>query len=224
MDVKIALLTSYEMLYAQVMTHRIHDKIKAALDSRPGLTQKGLAKRMGLNPAAVNRMLYGRRNIMATEIPIIEDYLGVKLPLSHNDKSRGVAEAGQESISAPENSVPLVPVYGCGKKQNISDEKIIDWVQRHPAQFGIRDAFALYVFDDTMAPRYFRGELVYVHPGRPAEAGRDVVLETVAGETLLLRLLRQTDGKIRVAQYNPAGERDVAKKDIKVIYPVVGRG
>ena len=64
------------------MNHRIYEKIREILETTPGLTQKGLAERMGLNPAAVNRMLYGRRNIMAEEIPMIEDYLGVRLELS----------------------------------------------------------------------------------------------------------------------------------------------
>src|SRR5687768_17180277 len=58
---------------------QLHEKIRQIMESKPGLTQKGLAQRMGVNPAAVNRMLYGRRNIMAEEIPVIESYLGTSL-------------------------------------------------------------------------------------------------------------------------------------------------
>src|SRR3989338_6069220 len=105
------------------MNHRIHDRIRELLEITPGLTQKGLAERMGLNPAAVNRMLYGRRNIMAEEIPIIEDYLGVRLDLSsaptanieYRQTPRPLASRrGFSDVPAPAPEAPpqVVPVYG----------------------------------------------------------------------------------------------------------------
>lgn len=106
------------------MNMRLHEKIRHHLETTPGLTQRGLAERMGVNPAAVNRMLYGRRNIMADELPVIEDYLGVAL-----DVGRGAAEYQQSTRgavrgfsdvrrmeidghdSAMQNLPPPVPVY-----------------------------------------------------------------------------------------------------------------
>ena len=54
----------------------LHKWIKSVIDTTQGLTQKGLAKAMGLNPAAVNRMLHGARAIKVDEVPVIEEYLG----------------------------------------------------------------------------------------------------------------------------------------------------
>ena len=224
------------------MTLRIHDKIRKILETTPGLTQKGLAERMGLDPAAVNRMLYGQRNIMAEEIPLIEEYLGVRLDLSapavpanieyRQDASprprrRGLSDVPPQPLpSAPEN---IVPVYGYAagslqKGLNLSNGDVVDWVTRHPAQFGIRDAFAIYVFSDSMEPRYFRGELVYIHPGRPPEMNRDCIIEMKNGDAYIKRFLRQSEEKIRVAQFNPPEEKEIPKSEIKAIYAVVGRG
>ncbi len=226
------------------MTQRIHDKIRGILESTPGLTQKGLAEQMGLNPAAVNRMLYGRRNIMAEEIPLIEEYLGVRLNLSpasanieyKQDSWRphhhGLSDVSSHlPLSAQENAapLPLVPVYGYAagslqKGLNLANGEIVDWVNRHPSQVGIGGAFAVYVFSDSMEPRYFRGELVYVHPGRPPEMNRDCLVEMQNGDAYIKRYLRQSEDKIRVAQFNPPEEKEIPKGDIKAIYAVVGRG
>lgn len=230
------------------MNQRIYDRIREILETTPGLTQKGLAERMGLNPAAVNRMLYGRRNIMAEEIPLIEDYLGVRLELSappvvpanveyrQDNRApvlrRGFSDAPANFLHAGVDDGPLtqmVPVYGhaSGGLQNglnLSSGNVVDWVTRHPAQLGIVTAFAVYVFSDSMAPRYFRGELAYVHPGRPPEMNRDCLVEMKNGDIHIRRFLNQNEEKIRVAQFNPPEERDIPKEDIKAIYTVIGRG
>jgi phage repressor protein C with HTH and peptisase S24 domain len=228
------------------MSQRIYDRIREVIEATPGLTQKGLAERMGLNPAAINRMLYGRRNIMAEEIPMIEDYLGVKLELSppsatanieYRQDARPAMRRGFSDVPAqhlPPSSegsaaAHMVPVYGYAagslqKGLNLSNGDVVDWVLRHPAQFGITNAFAVYVFSDSMEPRYFRGELVYVHPGRPPEMNKDCIIEMKNGDACIKRFLRQSDDRIRVAQFNPPEEKEILKEDIKAVYAVVGRG
>ncbi|MCE9507075.1 MAG: helix-turn-helix domain-containing protein [Alphaproteobacteria bacterium] len=229
------------------MNQRIYERIREILETTPGLTQKGLAERMGLNPAAINRMLYGRRNIMAEEIPMIEDYLGVRLELSapvvpanieyrqearHQPGRRGFSDLPAQPLpSSPEAGAAahMVPVYGYAagslqKGLNLSNGDVVDWVIRHPAQFGITNAFAVYVFSDSMEPRYFRGELVYIHPGRPPEMNRDCIIEMKNGDAYIKRFLRQGEDRIRVAQFNPPEEKDIPKDEIKMVYAVVGRG
>ncbi|MDD9901565.1 MAG: helix-turn-helix domain-containing protein [Alphaproteobacteria bacterium] len=216
---------------------RIYEKIRQALEATPGLTQKGLAARMGLNPAAVNRMLYGRRNIMAEEIPIIEDYLGMALSLAPSsgvdveytqDKSKTVARhrGGMADVGGSASALSAVPVYNAGGAAGglVRGPSPVDWAARHPAQAQILDAYAVYYMGGDMAPRYFRGELVYLHPGRPAKADNDVLLTLASGQTLLRRVIAD-DGKIlRVAMYNPATEETVRHADIKDSALVLARG
>ncbi len=217
---------------------RIHNRIKEILEKTPGLTQRGLALKMGLNPAAVNRMLYGRRAIKAEEIPVIEDYIGVRLDVSgaaqnfeYRQESPAPVRPGEAEISAPPEvrAVPLVPVYGdatggLDKGLGLVQGKVVDWVQRHPAQMGIRDAFAVYVTSDSMAPRYYRGELLYIHPGRPAEQGKDCVIAMKNGDARIWRLVRQGEDCVRVGQFTPPLEQDILPAEIKAIYTIVGRG
>jgi phage repressor protein C with HTH and peptisase S24 domain len=214
---------------------RIHDKIRSVIENTKGLTQKGLAAKMGLNPAAINRMLYGDRNIKAEEIPIIEDYLGIKLDLVNPDGKKPAKKQGfSDGAPTPLDPPTLVPVYGYAAGSDHADAKsgglnlangeVIDWVPRHPGQIGIKDAFAIYVFSDSMEPRYYRGELVYIHTGRPPEAGKDCIIEMMNGDAYIKRLVKVGGGKIKVLQYNPEQEKEFIIKDIKAIYMVVGRG
>lgn len=223
---------------------KLHEWVRERLDNTPGLTQKGLAERMGVNPAAVNRMLHGRRNIRADEVPVIESYLGARFDASENApqysqaqgasaRPPGLSDGGAVPYHpAPEHPAwaeTMVPVYGyaAGSLQeglSLANGEVVDWVLRHPQQQGIRDAFAIYVFSDSMEPRYFPGELVYVHPGRPPERNRDCVVERLNGDAYIKRYLGQTDTHVRLAQFNPQKSFKWPKDDIKSIYAVIGRG
>ena len=215
---------------------RLHTLIRETLENSPHLTQRGLAERMGVNPAAVNRMLNGQRRIVADEIPIIEAYLGIRLDLQYLQEAPkpGTRRAPDGPAAGKPFEAP-VPVYGyaagnedVGKKGtsglNLANGDIVDWVARHPALNGIKDAFGIYVFSDSMEPRYFRGELVYVHPGRPPEVNKDCVIEMKNGDAYIKRLVKLGDTKIRVRQFNPPLETDVSLKDVQALYSVIGRG
>lgn len=215
------------------MNMRLHEKIRHHLESTPGLTQRGLAERMGVNPAAVNRMLYGRRNIMADELPIIEDYLGVALDVgrapaaeyqqSPRGSARGFSDVRRAEIDGHGALVqplpPPVPVY----RDRRSDD-VIDWAVRHPHQFSLRDAYALYVDSEDMQPRYFRGELVYVHPAKPVMTGSDCVVQYEDGRVALRRLVQKTNDKIVVQAFNPARLEELSARDITALHSIVGRG
>ncbi len=216
---------------------RLHEKIRQIIETTHGLTQKGLAERMGLNPAAVNRMLYGRRHIMAEEVPIIENYLGVSLdthalhaaPDHASARSLPAKDAtgdGKQALRFQEDV--MIPVFGGapgGEAGFGLDEKnIVDWMPRHPSQFGLKDAFAVYMPGEEMEPRYMQGELAYVHPGRVPERGRDCLVVLKTGEAFIRRYMGQTEKAVRVLTFNPEKEYSLAKTDVKTIYTIIGRG
>ena len=242
------------------MSHKLHEWIKSVIDTTPNLTQKGLAEAMGLNPAAVNRMLYGARQIKVTELPVIEAYLGktyaaskaedvqspqaqanASLPVNRHDVFGGGDFVSQfpgfrdrgGNLSYHTNGDPnwaemMVPVYGYAAASldsnlNLANGEIVDWVIRHPSLNGIRDAFAIYVFSDSMEPRYYPGELVYIHPGRPPEHNKDCVIELKSGDAYLKRYMGQNDAEVTVMQYNPQKKMTFDKADIQALYAVVGR-
>lgn len=74
---------------------------------KDGLTNKGLAAELGIDPTQVTRMRSGERAIKAHELPIIERYLGQAAPGLAEDRSQRVTPhphvgwASVEAVIAP---------------------------------------------------------------------------------------------------------------------------
>ena len=81
---------------------------------RPGYSQAGLARALGKDAAAVNRMLKGERQIKANELPVILGYLKATPP---DDDQIGALEdrAGSVPPRRDQNSATRewLPLLGC---------------------------------------------------------------------------------------------------------------
>jgi len=202
----------------------IYEVIGEILSKESGLTQKGLADKLGLNPAAVNRMIHGMRQIKVNEIPLIEEYLGVKLDISscsieHNVNAiSSVADAMKNKSSFSDvNQEKLIPVYG-------SDNCVIlDETQKHPMQSNKGGGIAFYVSSENMVPRYFYGEMVYIQRGRPPEKNKDCFIEMKDGDIFLLHFVGIEGSRLKLKQFNPEQIIYIDNQDIKSISAVVGR-
>ncbi|MEM1149217.1 MAG: helix-turn-helix domain-containing protein [Pseudomonadota bacterium] len=109
-----------------------------------------------------------------------------------------------------------VPVYGSasgspdgnenGAWQLSTDE--VDWVRRPPGLATAREAYAVYITNESMVPRFKPGELAYVHPQRTPGPGDDVIVQVLRGEhdqpeTYIKTLVKYTSDGIVCEQYNP---------------------
>ena len=128
-----------------------------------------------------------------------------------------------------------VPVYGVAVGGDDADfefnGQIVDYVRRPPGLIGVQGAFGVYVIGTSMWPRYEEGDLVYVHPGRPARPGDDVIVEMYddrdegrSGDCYIKRLLKKTPTKYICQQYNPMRddleyEIDYVKKVHRIMTP-----
>lgn len=108
--------------------------------------------------------------------------------------------------------------------------EVIEMTSRPPNLAGAALAYAVYVVGDSMEPRYFSGELAYVHPGRPIEI-RDFVLVQVRPEkgeatprAVIKRLIKRSGGKVTLEQYNPPKTIEVKLADIISMHQIVGSG
>lgn len=218
---------------------KMYERIRTAIEQTPGLTQKGLAERMGVNAAAVNRLLHGRRNIMADEVPIIETYIGKRLMDDMDYAQVGVASSARASgfsdtppapfyhgdaLGAAERSLPVYKPDQIAQAEDTSALEPVDWTPRPANLFGVRDAFALYVFSTDMSPRYEMGEIVYVHTGRPPESGRDCLLKLKNGTVAIRKFLGTAEQGLRFALYQPAQETIIPQQDVAGLYLIAGRG
>src|SRR5690349_19729762 len=82
----------------------------AEMLERPGYSQAGLARALGKDAAAVNRMLKGERQIKANEVPVIVDYLQVMPPAS--DRAATLAAASSPAALGHAQPIQRLPEPG----------------------------------------------------------------------------------------------------------------
>ena len=97
-----------------------------------------------------------------------------------------------------------------------------EYLVRPPILAGVANAFALYVEGDSMEPRYFAGELLYVNPNRPITRNCFVAIELADGQGLIKQFLRRNDDQVVLRQFNPAKDLRLAVRDVKRIYRITG--
>jgi len=68
---------------------------------RTGRTQRGLADALGLDPAAANRLTKGTRRLKASELPLVERYLGEHAPDRVESFADGPPPAPADYASVP---------------------------------------------------------------------------------------------------------------------------
>ena len=105
-----------------------------------------------------------------------------------------------------------IPVYGhaVGGKDGefiLNGNKVTDVLA--PASLSsVPDAYAVYVVGDSMEPRYFAGEAVFVNPRLPISKGAFVVAQIAAEEhgaphAYVKRFVSQDARRLRLEQYRP---------------------
>jgi SOS-response transcriptional repressor LexA len=99
-----------------------------------------------------------------------------------------------------------------------------EYVERPASLAGSTNAFALYVDGDSMEPRYFAGEVLFVNPNRPLTKNCFVAVELTDGRGLIKQFLRRNDDQVVLHQFNPTKDIKLSAKDIKNIYRIVAAG
>jgi phage repressor protein C with HTH and peptisase S24 domain len=182
---------------------------------RSGYSQAGLARALGKDAAAVNRMLKGERLIKANEIPAILGYLKATPP----DDGTGLYSQAIQPM-AQSSDKPDVPVWASAEAGSdgsiVLTTEPIDYIRRSERMQGVKSPFAFYVIGASMSPAIEHGDQVVVNPAIPARPGTDCVFihEDGTGTMLALvkRLLKSTTDHWRVRQYNPPKDFDLPKK------------
>lgn len=199
------------------------------------LNMSAVSKMLGKNHAYLHQFL--DRRIPAQLPELVREQLAKILQVPE-DKLRGGGGKGAPPprVGAPRfNSSFMgdkIPVYGAA--QGGSDGSFpwngdaVDHIWRPAHLAGATDAYAVYVSGSSMEPRYYAGEAVYIHPGKPVTPGAFVLVELKPesdGETpraFIKRLVRRTATKTTLEQFNPPKEIDIKTADIKQMHRIVG--
>ncbi len=134
-----------------------------------------------------------------------------------------------EVTSLP-RGIGWIPVYGhaVGGKDGefvLSGNQVSE-VLAPPSLSHVRDAYAVYVVGDSMEPRYFAGETVFVNPRLPISRGAFVVAQISRGEeaeprAYVKRFVSQDAKRLRLEQYNPKKMLEFAMSAVVAIHRIV---
>jgi SOS-response transcriptional repressor LexA len=197
-----------------------------------GLSLSELSLKVGKNHAYFQQFIKrGVPNRLPEKIPcqmaeiLVLDELAL-LPLGPNlrfmyDRIQEVPARG---------AAAWIPVYGhaVGGKDGefvLSGNQVSE-VLAPPTLLHVRDAYAVYVVGDTMEPRYFAGETVFVNPRQPISRGSFVVAQISKGEepeprAYVKRFLSKDGKRLRLEQYNPKKILEFPASTVVAIHRIV---
>jgi hypothetical protein len=163
-------------------------------------TQRALAEALKLDPSAISRLLEGARKIKPHEIPpIIAFFGGPEVPqrsvgresAATSDLGPAPREAswqidqpdhyrtkpGPRPKAKPATELPVLgPLIPERNGSYFLEERVTERRPSPPQLLGVSGAYALFVPDDQLAPRYLAGEVIYIHPHKPPIAGSFAVI------------------------------------------------
>jgi len=126
-----------------------------------------------------------------------------------------------------------VPVYGqaIGGKDGrfvLNGQRVAD-VFAPPSLASVRNAYAVYVVGESMEPRYFAGEMVFVNPHVPVRRDDFVVIQIEDGEDgdvlgYVKRFISLDDRRLKVEQFNPGQVLEYPRDKVKAVHKIVFAG
>lgn len=213
--------------------------IHAAMSAR-GVGQKELALAMGVTQQAVSEWVSGgvqkpkawKKIADFLDIPIDEAQRAVDTPLDAAPSARNPAPNAGKVLPLRPAPVPgTIPVVGraaAGEPGKIVYlNEVHEWIPCPPELIGVEGAYATYVHGDSMQPRYFNNERVYVHPARPYGPGDFVVAQIGEGDdatAYVKQFVSWNRNKLVLHQYNPDDEFDFDSDDVSAVHLIVGSG
>jgi SOS-response transcriptional repressor LexA len=97
-----------------------------------------------------------------------------------------------------------------------------EFVARPSGLDGVANAFALYVDGDSMEPRYFAGEILYVNPNRPITKSCFVAVELQDGQGMIKQFVKRSDDTVMLRQFNPPKDIRLPTREVKRMYRITG--
>ncbi|MDJ0685375.1 MAG: LexA family transcriptional regulator [Alphaproteobacteria bacterium] len=203
------------------------------------MTQQQLADAVGRDKSVISKLERGLSGLTTPTLNGIARTLGVNPSALYQPPPNGTRplrddEAGQGgsvSIKRPRANTDGadLPIYAsapAGATAMALSYDPIDWVKRPEPLLNADNGFGLYVVGDCMEPAYRQGDLILIHPNRPANPGDDVLVvkqpEAGSHEAMIRTLISGGD-EIRLKQHNPSTELSVARADAHAVYLIVGK-
>ena len=208
-----------------------------ALREAQNLTLDRIAASMGTTKATVSKLERGEQQLTTFWLSKFASALGVSVtdlisqeppPITENTSTRPNAIITNQVTA---ESTRTIPVYGQaigGDDGNfIFNGNHIADVPAPPFLRDVRDAYAVYVVGESMEPRYYAGELVYLNPGLPVKRNDFVVVqvhkdEAAPPEGYIKRFIKATNDELVCGQFNPPKEIRFPRSQVSSVHRIVG--
>lgn len=221
------------------MTKEIHDRIRQAIAAK-GLSEEAASKAAGLDRGYLQK-LFERENASprTDTLKKLAHALGVTTDwLMHGSETLQPARSPGEARFVPGDALvnPFdlprdVPVLGTAAGSHTKGAfqisgGPIDFVRRPPGLSGARDVYGLYIEGTSMEPQFSPGDLVYVHPHRPARIGDPVVVQSRYRddhevEATIGVYRRQTEKFVVIQKWNPPAEVEILRNGATLIHRIM---
>ena len=146
---------------------------------RQGLSQRDLHKRTGIEQATISRIERGEMDLVSPHLSAIAQQLGIEVfnPLGSNVEP--ITLQGSLISVWPQSEIPRIMSLQDAGRENEARNHLMSARKHSP------HSFAMVVGDESMLPRFRKGDIAIVDPEVPVEVGRFVV--ALAGkETCIL--------------------------------------
>jgi SOS-response transcriptional repressor LexA len=125
--------------------------------------------------------------------------------------------------AAPARDLPVMgAVKGGSEGFYFNEGEPKEFVARPSGLDGVANAFALYVDGDSMEPRYFAGEILYVNPNRPITKSCFVAVELQDGQGMIKQFVKRSDETVLLRQFNPPKDIRLPTREVKRMYRITG--
>lgn len=180
---------------------------------------------------------------LAAELETTTDYLLGRVDVP--DQVRSEVSIRDISTEWQGNRKDSIPVLGTGycedlilegddgeafsvERVMLETDHVVRMIERPPALWNAREAYAIYFHGSSMEPRFYQGELGIVDPRRPPSPGDFVVVQLNNGESdsvvnvLVKQLVRTGGGFIYLKQFNPERSFRVARGLVSRMHRICG--
>jgi len=165
--------------------------------------------------------IFESRGVPAAELLALAGLADSEIPRSA--RQRRMASAAIAGGAVGSRDLPVLgAVKGGAEGFYFNEGEAKEYLVRPPALDGVANGFALYVEGESMEPRYFAGEVLYVNPNRPITRNCFVAVELADGQGMIKQFLRRSDEHVVLHQFNPPKDIRVAVENVKRIYRITG--
>jgi len=224
------------------------DRLKAARESAKYPTPTDAARAMGIEPPTYLGHENGSRGYRAAA-PRYADFFKVNLEWLLTGRgtmkkvgSDNPAPAAQTEEVQPETiftstelnllqlpqDLPILGGGACGEDGLFEmNGQVLGYTRRPPRLIGVKDAFAVYVYGESMVPWREPGSMAVVNPHQPPKIGDYVLVQlypedgTENKPAYIKKLVRRTAESLRLRQFNPPEEKNIAMRKVASIQRIV---